>query len=128
MTTQATSSSSLMEKGETYFHTFDSVPNNIGRSLELVKNALWGTTTRLARDRLHWMFSPNKDPRVSSLLDWIQTMSYGLGAYGLQQFLSNRERGALFTNVEFRTKEHPMKPAFDYLTFDEIQVRPEWCW
>ncbi|KAH8830680.1 hypothetical protein DL96DRAFT_1593939 [Flagelloscypha sp. PMI_526] len=92
-----------------------------GEALAPVVDALFGTHLRLAKDRFHWLFSPNKDPRVSSLLDWIQTMAYGLGSYGLEQFLRTRERGALFTNADFHMKEHPKMPVFDWLTFDDVQ-------
>lgn len=53
-----------------------------GMALEPVKNAIFGKS-RKAKDRIHWMFSPNKDERVSSLLAWIQAMEYNLGSYGV---------------------------------------------
>jgi hypothetical protein len=54
-----------------------------GEALRPVQNALFGKT-RLAKDRIHWMFSPEKDDRVSTLLMWIQAMSYNLGAFGVK--------------------------------------------
>jgi hypothetical protein len=53
-----------------------------GAALAPVERAFFGKT-RLARDRIHWMFSPDKDERVASLLAWIQIMSYNLGAFGV---------------------------------------------
>ncbi|GLB33544.1 hypothetical protein LshimejAT787_0104280 [Lyophyllum shimeji] len=85
-----------------------------------VQRAIFGRE-RKARDRIHWMFSPNKDDRVWSVLGWIQAMEYNLGSFGLHKFLQSRERGALFVNVTFRLAEHPNQPVFDWLTFDEIQ-------
>ncbi|KAJ7667747.1 hypothetical protein DFH06DRAFT_227776 [Mycena polygramma] len=91
-----------------------------GAALASVHQALFGKT-RMAKDRIHWMFSPNKDERVSSLLAWIEIMSYNLGAYGLHRFLQSRERGALFANADFRPSHSPNEPAFDWLTFDQLQ-------
>ncbi|KAJ7047627.1 hypothetical protein C8F04DRAFT_15126 [Mycena alexandri] len=84
-------------------------------------NALFGKS-RLAKDRIHWMFPPNKDERVSSLLAWIEIMSYNLGAYGLHRFLQSRERGALIANADYRPPQSPNEPAFDWLTFDQLQA------
>lgn len=53
-----------------------------GAAFEPVSRAFFGKE-RLARDRIHWTFDPNKDERVSSLLTWIQTMHYNIGAYGV---------------------------------------------
>ncbi|KAJ6629253.1 hypothetical protein B0H10DRAFT_1777199 [Mycena sp. CBHHK59/15] len=91
-----------------------------GAALKPVHQALFGKT-RMAKDRIHWMFSPNKDERVASLLAWIEVMSYNLGAYGLHRFLQSRERGALITNADYRPPHSPNEPAFDWLTFDQLQ-------
>jgi hypothetical protein len=56
-----------------------------GAALQPVNQALFGKT-RMAKDRIHWMFPPNKDERVASLLAWIELMSYNLGAYGVCRF------------------------------------------
>ncbi|KAJ7781517.1 hypothetical protein B0H16DRAFT_1498669 [Mycena metata] len=92
-----------------------------GAALKPVHQALFGKS-RLARDRIHWMFPPNKDERVSSLLAWIEIMSYNLGAYGLHRFLQSRERGALIANADYRPPQSPNEPAFDWLTFDQLQA------
>ncbi|KAK7061473.1 hypothetical protein R3P38DRAFT_2829714 [Favolaschia claudopus] len=92
-----------------------------GAALIPVQQALFGKS-RMAKDRIHWMFPPNKDERVSSLLAWIELMSYSLGAYGLHRFLQSRERGALFANADYRPQNKPNEPAFDWLTFDQLQV------
>lgn len=47
------------------------------------KTALYGRT-RYARDRIHWRFSPHKDERVSSLLEWIEAVSRELGTFGVR--------------------------------------------
>lgn len=39
----------------------------------------------------------------------------------LKKFLEARERGGLFVNAAFRMKQHPLEPAFDFLTFDQLQ-------
>lgn len=39
---------------------------------------------RLARHRIHWLFNPDKDERVSSLLSWVQAMSYDLATLGVR--------------------------------------------
>ncbi|KAJ7591338.1 hypothetical protein C8J56DRAFT_1003846 [Mycena floridula] len=92
-----------------------------GAALAPAREAFFGKA-RLARDRIHWVFSPENDERVVSLLGWIEATSYGLGAFGLHKFLQSRERGALFTNAEFRMEGSPLEPAFDWLTFDELQL------
>ncbi|KAF8219656.1 hypothetical protein L208DRAFT_1338710 [Tricholoma matsutake] len=91
-----------------------------GAALAPVANALFGKT-RMAKDRIHWMFSPNKDERVSSLLSWIQKVEYSLGSFGVHKFIQSRERGAFLTNADFRMDNHPNQPAFDWLTFDVLQ-------
>lgn len=106
-------------------------------ALALVQEAFY-STARPARERFHWLFSPEKDEAVSALLKWLEEMSYALGAYGvslplpisiinadsqrqLHNFLQSRERGALFVNAAYRRQDKPDEPAFDWLTFDELQ-------
>ncbi|KAF8640084.1 hypothetical protein AX17_001324 [Amanita inopinata Kibby_2008] len=91
-----------------------------GASLLPVHNALFGQT-RLARDRIHWSFPPDKDERVVDALSWIQMMSYGLGTLGLHKFLQHRERGALIMNADYRPPDDPTEFALDWLTFDDLQ-------
>jgi len=97
-----------------------------GGALRPAEKALYGRD-RLAKDRLHWLFSPSKDLRVAQLLSWIHSMSHGLASLGVQRFLEGNDRGALITNVEYRAKKAPHEPAFDWLpwtkandTFDRI--------
>ncbi|KAF9534908.1 hypothetical protein CPB83DRAFT_755141 [Crepidotus variabilis] len=92
-----------------------------GAGLAFVSNALFGNA-RLARERVHWLFPSNKDQRVAGMLAWVQKMSFNLGTYGLLKFLENRERGGLFVNAAFRMRQHPQEPAFDFLTFDQLQA------
>lgn len=100
---------------------------------------------RLARYRIHWAFDPNKDARVSSLLDWIQRMRFDVATHGvskpsfallahliglpnntihlkLNKFLATRERGALFANADYRPPTSPHEPAFDWLTYNNVQA------
>ena len=37
------------------------------------------------------------------------------------KFLEHGERGGLFVNAAFRMRQHPHEPAFDFLTFDQLQ-------
>lgn len=53
-----------------------------GSALEAADRALY-SPQRPASERIHWMFSPEKDDRVASLLDWIQIMSYALAPLGV---------------------------------------------
>ena len=53
-----------------------------GAALAPVQRAFF-SKSRPARQRFHWMFPPDKDERVASLLGWIQAVSYGLGTYGV---------------------------------------------
>ena len=118
-----------------------------GAALTPVERALFGNA-RLAKDRIHWMFPSDKDERVASLLSWIQTVSYNLGGFGvcifmprscrlalsahskltlvfcdqLHKFLQSRERGALVANADFRPNKSKNEPAFDWLTFDQLQL------
>ncbi|KIK65522.1 hypothetical protein GYMLUDRAFT_219643 [Collybiopsis luxurians FD-317 M1] len=91
-----------------------------GAALQPYHQALFGRA-RKAKDRIHWMFPPDKDERVASLITWIQTVSYALGSYGLHRFLQSRERGALISNAEYRIPDGKNEPAFDWLTFDQLQ-------
>ncbi|EKM59051.1 uncharacterized protein PHACADRAFT_249227 [Phanerochaete carnosa HHB-10118-sp] len=95
-----------------------------GAAFELARRA-FNSRRRLARERIHWGFNPDKDDRVSSLLRWIQAMSNGLATVGVQRFLQTGQRGALFANADFQasvTPGAPKQPAFDWLTLE--QVRP----
>ncbi|KAL0070926.1 hypothetical protein AAF712_002147 [Marasmius tenuissimus] len=87
-------------------------------ALEPVHKALFGRDRR-AKERIHWMFPPDKDERVVNLLTWIQNASHSLGTFGVHKFLQTRERGALFANADFRFPNNV--PAFDWLTFDQLQ-------
>ncbi|KAF8974634.1 hypothetical protein BDZ97DRAFT_1774637 [Flammula alnicola] len=91
-----------------------------GAAFSFVSNAFFGNA-RFARERIHWMFPENKDERVAAMLGWVQKMSFNLGTYGLIKFLESRERGALFVNALFRMHQHPNEPAFDWLTFNQLQ-------
>lgn len=91
-----------------------------GAALDPVASAFFGHSRR-AKDRFHWMFPPDKDERVASLLAWIQSVSYGLGSFGLHKFLQTRERGALIVNADYRPSKSPNEPAFDWLTYPELQ-------
>ncbi|PFH52649.1 hypothetical protein AMATHDRAFT_139595 [Amanita thiersii Skay4041] len=91
-----------------------------GAALYPVNNALFGSA-RLARDRIHWSFPPDKDLRVVKALSWVQIMSYGLGALGLHKFLQHRERGALIINADHNPSEDPKNYAADWLGFEDLQ-------
>ncbi|KLO15890.1 hypothetical protein SCHPADRAFT_824062 [Schizopora paradoxa] len=93
---------------------------SLGAGLAPARLAFYNSKDRKARERIHWLFNPNKDERVSTLLAWIQEVSPSLGAFGLNKFLQGRERGALFVNAEYRPAHSPEQPAFDWLTYDQI--------
>lgn len=54
-----------------------------GQGLVHAQRALYGTKRRLAKERIYWGFNPDKDPRVSSLLRWIQAKSNLLATVGV---------------------------------------------
>jgi hypothetical protein len=54
-----------------------------GNALSRAHKALY-SQERLAKDRFHWSFSPHKDDRVQSVLQWIQRMSERVGALGVR--------------------------------------------
>ncbi|KAG1874694.1 hypothetical protein DFJ58DRAFT_650454 [Suillus subalutaceus] len=91
-----------------------------GAAISPVTGAFFGRE-RMAKERFHWMFPHDKDERVASLLAWIQSVSYGLGSFGLHKFLQTRERGALVVNADYRPSKSPSEPAFDWLTYPELQ-------
>ncbi|KAF9221934.1 hypothetical protein BS17DRAFT_784184 [Gyrodon lividus] len=91
-----------------------------GEALKGVQRAFYGKS-RKAADRFHWLFPPEKDERVSSLLNWIQAVSFGVASFGLQKFLQTRERGALIVNADYRPSHSPNEPAFDWITWKKIQ-------
>ncbi|THG94412.1 hypothetical protein EW026_g7056 [Hermanssonia centrifuga] len=113
---------------------FDLVPNR-GRpgenrivfsqnaALLYAKRALYSTRTRPAKERIHWMFNPNRDPRVQSLIRWVLGTADTLAIVGLQKFLETRQRGALFTNADFRVPSAagaPIQPAFDWINLRQL--------
>ncbi len=53
-----------------------------GAALKPIEQALFGKA-QWAKDRIYWMFPPEKDERVSSLLAWIESMSYHLAGFGV---------------------------------------------
>ncbi|KAG6837996.1 hypothetical protein H0H93_008390 [Arthromyces matolae] len=91
------------------------------RAFEPAMKAIFGKE-RLAKDRIHWAFSPAHEPQVGAMLSWIQQMESHLAFFGLLKFLETQERGALFVNVSFRLKEYPDRPAFDWLRYEQVQV------
>ena len=50
--------------------------------LKSARSALY-SRSRLARDRIHWAFNPQKDPRVASLIRWVEAMSTDLAIFGV---------------------------------------------
>ncbi|KAF8592359.1 hypothetical protein K439DRAFT_1324126 [Ramaria rubella] len=100
-------------------HTTVQIVDSGGLALEEADRALF-SHQRPANQRIHWMFSPTKDERVSSLLDWIQAMSHALATVGLHKYLRSQKRGALMANADFRPWKSPNDPAFDWLTFDDV--------
>ncbi|KAF9247016.1 hypothetical protein BU15DRAFT_38465 [Melanogaster broomeanus] len=95
-------------------------PESQGEALKGVHRAFYGKS-RKAADRFHWLFPPEKDERVSSLLNWIQTASFEVASFGLQKFLQTRERGALVVNADYRPVHSPDEPAFDWIPWADIQ-------
>ena len=53
-----------------------------GAGLAFVSNAFFGNA-RLSKERIYWLFSQDKDQRISALLAWVQKMSFNLGTYGV---------------------------------------------
>ncbi|KAG8929740.1 hypothetical protein FRC02_005129 [Tulasnella sp. 418] len=91
-----------------------------GLALKPAHRAFYGRH-RHATQRFYWTLPPEHDERVSSLLDWIETMSWGLANLGLIKFLAWRNRGALLVNADFRPWRAPEEPAFDWITFEDAQ-------
>ena len=58
-----------------------------GAAFEYVTNAFFGNF-RFARERIHWLFPSDKDPRVAAMLAWVQRLSYNLGTFGVRPFIS----------------------------------------
>lgn len=91
--TTASLSSSVVDRNKIREYTDIQFIESKGAALHPVQNALFGRKLRMARDRIHWLFSPDKDERVSSLLAWIQAMEYNLGAFGVSLKCQNAEKG-----------------------------------
>ncbi|KZV65801.1 hypothetical protein PENSPDRAFT_586245 [Peniophora sp. CONT] len=73
---------------------------------------------RYAKDRLRWLFPPDKDKRVGSILHWIKDVEHGLGAFALDLYLDRHERGALIVNA---TTFFPPVPKFDWLSYHDAK-------
>lgn len=63
-------------------HTQVQILDSGGAALESADRALFGHE-RLANQRIHWMFSPYKDQRVASLMEWVQAMNHALATVGV---------------------------------------------
>ncbi len=59
---------------------------SMGAGLAFVSHAFFGNS-RFARERIHWLFSQDKDKRVADMFAWVQKMSFNLGTYGVSFFL-----------------------------------------
>ncbi|KAA1466285.1 hypothetical protein DENSPDRAFT_831093 [Dentipellis sp. KUC8613] len=88
-----------------------------GEGIKFAERALFGRE-RKAKDRIHWQFPYDKDPKVQILMGWIEEVAPGLGAFGLNKFLQTRERGALVVNADYRMDSHSDVPPFDWLTYE----------
>lgn len=64
-------------------YTSDEFVESHGRALRTVEQALFGKA-RWAKDRIYWMFPPEKDERVSQLLSWMEKLSRQLGTFGVR--------------------------------------------
>ncbi|KAI0695730.1 hypothetical protein BC835DRAFT_1272884 [Cytidiella melzeri] len=95
-----------------------------GAALEHAQRALY-SRRRYAKERIYWAFNPQNDPRVASLMRWIEAMSNGLATIGLTKFLETGQRGALITNADYRTNASPgapTQPAFDWITLPNLRL------
>ncbi|KAH8105822.1 hypothetical protein BXZ70DRAFT_917037 [Cristinia sonorae] len=92
-----------------------------GQALVPAMEAMFGKK-RMAKERIYWCFSPEKDPRVVALLKWIDAMSDGLATIGLQHFLQTGQRGAFITNVEYMVPGPNPQPAFDWITKNHLRA------
>lgn len=97
--------------------------DSYGAALEEAQRAMFGVENpRLARQRIYWGLTPDKDQRVSSLLRWIHEMSNGLATIGLERFLETGERGALVSNAAYRSRTPAgPQPAFDWVPINDLQ-------
>lgn len=100
-------------------HTQVQILDSGGTALKAADKAMFGHD-RLSSQRIYWMFSPHKDLRVSSLVEWVQAMNHALATVGVHHLLQTQQRGALFTNADFRHWQFTSEPTFDWLTFDDI--------
>lgn len=111
-----------------------------GLALKPAERAMFGRH-RHAMERFYWTLPPAHDERVESLLEWVETMGWSLAALGVSQgilssgsvadvalslpqlskFLAWKQRGALFANADFRPWKSPDEPAFDWMTFEQVQ-------
>lgn len=53
-----------------------------GASIQPAAKALY-SRRRPPKERIHWVFNPDKDKRVSALLQWIGAMSTELAVFGV---------------------------------------------
>ncbi|KAL1706697.1 hypothetical protein EV121DRAFT_256995 [Schizophyllum commune] len=91
-----------------------------GAALMPVQRALFGRS-RPAKDRIHWGFPPGKNVKVATVLNMVHHLSHSIADFGISKFLAAGVRGALFINATYRHPGHPDEPAFDWLTFPQLQ-------
>ena len=51
----------------------------------------------------------------------VHHLSHSIADFGISKFLAAGGRGALFINATYRHPGHPDEPAFDWLTFPQLQ-------
>ncbi|KAI0337550.1 hypothetical protein BDW22DRAFT_1339557 [Trametopsis cervina] len=95
-----------------------------GAGLQYAQRALY-SRQRPAKERIYWAFNPQNDPRVASLMRWIEAMTNGLATIGLQKFVETGQRGALITNADYRSNASSgtlTQPAFDWITLPHLRL------
>lgn len=61
-----------------------------GNALNSARNAFYNKS-RKASDRFYWLFPADKDDRVASLMDWIDTLAFAIASFGVSVVALSQE-------------------------------------
>ncbi|CAE6429391.1 unnamed protein product [Rhizoctonia solani] len=91
-----------------------------GQALVPAQRAFIGSH-RPAHERILWSLPLDRDPRVRHTIVKIESMKDAVVAFGAEQFVETKMKGAVICNVDYRQPDHPDDLAFDWITYKDAQ-------
>ncbi|KDN47589.1 hypothetical protein RSAG8_03379, partial [Rhizoctonia solani AG-8 WAC10335] len=91
-----------------------------GQALVPAQRAFIGSH-RPAHERILWGLPLDRDPRVRHTIAKIESIKDAVVAFGAEQFVETKMKGAVVCNVDYRLPDHPDDLAFDWITYKDAQ-------